>query len=88
MGALRHDANSLEFLNLLLRGERIMLVISRGVDEAVRIADTVRVKVLKLGQRRVTLGIEAPADVLVLRDELHAHQAPSVEAEPVLKKAA
>ena len=47
-----------------------MLVISRGVDEAIRIADTVRVKVLKLGQRRVTLGVEAPADVAVRRDEV------------------
>lgn len=49
-----------------------MLVISRGIDEAIRIADTVRVKVLKLGQRRVTLGIEAPSDVAVRRDEVLA----------------
>lgn len=49
-----------------------MLVISRGIDEAIRISDTVRVKVLKLGQRRVTLGIEAPSDVAVRRDEVLA----------------
>src|SRR5690554_3836234 len=51
-----------------------MLVISRGVDEAIRIADTVRVKVLKLGQHRVTLGIEAPSEIAVRRDEVLAQE--------------
>lgn len=47
-----------------------MLVISRSLNESIRIADNVRVKVLGLGQRRVTLGVEAPPEVTVRRDEV------------------
>lgn len=47
-----------------------MLVISRCLNSAIRIGDNVKVKVLRLGQRRVTLGVEAPAEVQVRRDEL------------------
>lgn len=47
-----------------------MLVISRCLNSAIRIGDNVKVKVLRLGQRRVTLGVEAPSDVQVRRDEL------------------
>ena len=47
-----------------------MLVISRCLNSAIRIGDNVKVKVLRLGQRRVTLGVDAPADIQVRRDEL------------------
>jgi two-component system, chemotaxis family, response regulator Rcp1 len=47
-----------------------MLVISRCLNSAIRIGDNVKVKVLRLGQRRVTLGIDAPSEVQVRRDEL------------------
>ena len=49
-----------------------MLVISRCLNSAIRIGDNVRVKVLRLGQRRVTLGIDAPSEIQVRRDELSA----------------
>lgn len=46
-----------------------MLVISRKVDESVRVGDAV-VKVLGYGNGKVKLGIEAPEDVPILRSEL------------------
>jgi carbon storage regulator CsrA len=59
-----------------------MLVISRSVDEAIRISDTIRVKVLKLGQRRVTLGVEAPSEVAVRRDEVMEHEGMAEQITP------
>jgi carbon storage regulator CsrA len=46
-----------------------MLVISRCADNGIRIGNDVLVKVLKVGQRRVTLGIDAPSEVTVVREE-------------------
>lgn len=58
-----------------------MLVISRSLNESIRIADNVRVKVLGLGQRRVTLGVEAPPEVAVRRDEV-ADEPPRSQPQP------
>src|SRR4051794_4197001 len=52
-----------------LGGSIPMLVISRSLNTSIRISDSVTVKVLKLGQRRVTLGVDAPEDVSVRREE-------------------
>jgi len=62
-----------------------MLVISRCLNSAIRIGDNVKVKVLRLGQRRVTLGVDAPPEVTVRRDELtHEHAPPREESVPEL----
>jgi carbon storage regulator len=47
-----------------------MLVLSRRERERIRLGDSIVVTVVRLSGDRVRLGIEAPADVLVLRDEL------------------
>ena len=47
-----------------------MLVLSRKVGEKLKIGDNVTVVVTKVVGNRVTLGIEAPTDVRVVRDEL------------------
>jgi carbon storage regulator len=47
-----------------------MLVLSRKLGEELVIADNIRVKVIAVNGRRVTLGIEAPDDVRVLRAEI------------------
>ncbi len=47
-----------------------MLVLSRDCDTVVHIGPDVQVKVLSIGKRRVKLGIEAPRNVRVWRDEL------------------
>ena len=47
-----------------------MLVLSRRESERIRLGDSIVVTVVKVAGDRVRLGIEAPSDVLVLRDEL------------------
>ena len=47
-----------------------MLVIDRKIQEGFWIDGRIFVKVLGIGRRRVKLGIDAPADLLIARDEL------------------
>ena len=44
-----------------------MLVVSRKVGEAIIIGQDIRVTVVEIRGKQVRLGIEAPADLLVLR---------------------
>jgi carbon storage regulator len=48
-----------------------MLVISRKPGEKLFIGDDIVVTVLEVNGNRVRLGIDAPADVPLLRSELH-----------------
>ena len=54
-----------------------MLVLSRRERERIRLGDSIVVTVVRVAGDKVRLGIEAPADMLVLRDELDAHEAPN-----------
>ena len=47
-----------------------MLVLSRKAEETIRIGDQITIKVLRVKGKSVKLGIEAPADVAVMRGEL------------------
>lgn len=47
-----------------------MLILSRRPGEAIVIGDGVRLVVLACDRRGVRLGIEAPADVTILREEI------------------
>lgn len=47
-----------------------MLVLSRTVGERLVIADQIVITVTQVDRRRVRLGIEAPPDVRVIREEL------------------
>ena len=49
----------------------VMLVLSRRLQEAVVIDGRIRVTVVKTGAGAVRLGIEAPDDVPVHREEIH-----------------
>ncbi|WP_406695827.1 carbon storage regulator [Singulisphaera sp. Ch08] len=52
-----------------------MLVLSRKRMEQIVIGSDIRITVVKLEGGQVRLGIEAPTDVMVLREELlDAHQ--------------
>jgi carbon storage regulator len=57
-----------------------MLVLSRREAERIRLGDSIVVTVVRVCGDKVRLGIEAPANVLVLRDELEPH-AKSIELE-------
>ena len=48
-----------------------MLVLTRKIDEAIRIGDDIVVKVVAVDKNGVRLGIEAPREVSILREELH-----------------
>ena len=62
-----------------------MLVLSRRENERIRLGDSIVVTVVRLSGDKVRLGIEAPADVVVLRDELQT-LAPPGQAESTLKE--
>ncbi len=56
-----------------------MLVLSRREGERIRLGDSIVVTVIRVVGDRVRLGIEAPSNVLVLRDELE----PRPDEQPV-----
>ena len=47
-----------------------MLILTRRIDEAVIIGDDIRVAVIKIRRKQVWLGIEAPTEIVVMRDEI------------------
>ena len=52
-----------------------MLVLSRREKERIKLGDSIVVTVVRVAGDKVRLGIEAPPEVLVLRDELQPHSA-------------
>ena len=53
-----------------------MLVLSRKVGDSIQIGDSIKIRVSRISGSRVTLGIEAPDSVRIVRGELK----PIVEA--------
>ena len=56
-----------------------MLVLSRKMGEKIRIGDNVTVTIVRIGPNNVRLGIDAPRDLNIVREELCAQ-------EPVLNQ--
>lgn len=52
-----------------------MLILTRKIDQSIIISGNITVMVLGVERDRVKLGIAAPADVTVLREELLAEDA-------------
>lgn len=52
-----------------------MLVLTRKRFEMIQIGDSITVKVIRTGRNAVKIGIEAPANVRVLRGELSPSEA-------------
>jgi carbon storage regulator len=48
-----------------------MLVLTRRVGEEIVIGDMVRVRIVAVGNQRVKVGITAPSQVTVHREEVH-----------------
>ena len=59
-----------------------MLVLTRRVNERIVIGDDVTVTVLEVRGDQVRLGIEAPRDVKVFREEVLQRDAPPPDASP------
>jgi len=70
-----------------------MLVLTRKIGERIRIGDTITVRVLEVRGSQVRLGVEAPTDVRIYREEIYPPQGDangaadpagqSIEARPV-----
>ena len=54
-----------------------MLVLTRKPAEIIRIGEDIVIKVIKTGKGTVKIGIEAPANVRVMRGELVEDEAPA-----------
>ena len=63
-----------------------MLVLSRKEGERISIGDNITLIVSKVNGNRVTIGIEAPRDIKVVRGELQLQAVAEIEVEamPVL----
>jgi len=48
-----------------------MLVLTRKIGERIRIGDTITVRVLEVRGSQVRLGVEAPSDVRIYREEIY-----------------
>lgn len=62
-----------------------MLVLSRKVNERIRIGDGIFITLVRVGKNNARIGIEAPAGVAVLRDELYG-QAPTNPSGPLANR--
>jgi carbon storage regulator len=47
-----------------------MLVLSRKESQRIRLGDSIVITIVKISGDKVRIGVDAPSDVLVLRDEL------------------
>ena len=48
-----------------------MLILSRKVEESIKIGDTITIKILNIGDGQVKIGIEAPKSMKVHRSEVY-----------------
>jgi carbon storage regulator len=61
-----------------------MLVLSRRESERIKLGDSIVVTVVRVSGDRVRLGIEAPPDIVVLREEI----TPKDQADPTSERRA
>jgi carbon storage regulator len=47
-----------------------MLILSRKLEEAIWLGDNIKIKIMGIDKGTVKIGIEAPSDVTILREEL------------------
>ena len=64
-----------------------MLIMTRRLGESINIGDNIKVSVLGVSGRQVRLGIDAPSDVVVHREEVYVRiQEENRKASKSLKK--
>ncbi|MCL2693920.1 MAG: carbon storage regulator [Oscillospiraceae bacterium] len=65
-----------------------MLVITRKTDESLLIADNIEVTVLEISRDRVKLGVSAPREISVIRNELIAARDANIESAKTIPETA
>ncbi|MCL2109517.1 MAG: carbon storage regulator [Oscillospiraceae bacterium] len=63
-----------------------MLVITRKTDESLLIADNIEITVLEISKDKVKIGVSAPRDVKVMRNELVSTQDANRESAETISK--
>ncbi|MBO5378267.1 MAG: carbon storage regulator CsrA [Ruminiclostridium sp.] len=65
-----------------------MLVVTRKIEESIIIADNIEIVVLEVGKDRVKLGVTAPKDIKIIRNELRKAQDANLDSSKAVSKAA
>ncbi|MBQ8903811.1 MAG: carbon storage regulator [Oscillospiraceae bacterium] len=65
-----------------------MLVVTRKTEESIIIADNIEIVVLEVGKDRVKLGVTAPKDIKIIRNELRKAQDANLDSSMAVSKAA
>jgi carbon storage regulator len=65
-----------------------MLILTRKVGESITIADNIRVTIQAIRGQQVRLGIAAPAEVPIFRQELLERDRPALQVAPAPAKVA
>ncbi|HBI53194.1 MAG: carbon storage regulator CsrA [Ruminiclostridium sp.] len=63
-----------------------MLVVTRKTEESVIIADNIEITVLEVAKDRVKLGISAPKDIKIIRNELRNAQETNLDSSQAVSK--
>ncbi|MBO6301183.1 MAG: carbon storage regulator CsrA [Ruminiclostridium sp.] len=63
-----------------------MLVVTRKAEESVIIADNIEITVLEVAKDRVKLGISAPKDIKIIRNELKHAQETNLDSSQAVSK--
>lgn len=61
-----------------------MLVVTRKTEESIIIADHIEIVVLEVSNDRVKLGITAPRDIKIIRNELRSAQDANVDSSKTI----
>ena len=62
-----------------------MLVIGRKVGESILVSDNIKITIISLGGDKVGIGIEAPKEIPIMREELVETTLANLEASEISK---
>lgn len=63
-----------------------MLVISRKIGESIIISDDIKVTIISLGGDKVSIGIDAPKEIPIMREELLETTLANIQASEISSK--
>ena len=60
-----------------------MLILTRKIGESILVGDNIRLVVLEIRGKQIRLGIDAPPDIVVLREEIAQRLSTKTSGRPV-----